>query len=67
MARSPRVHFPGALYNVIRRGNQTQAVFRDADDYRYFGRLLEDVQGCHSLTLYANVLMPNHLSTSALF
>jgi len=53
MARSPRVHFPGALYHVISRGNQRQAVIRDADDYRRFGQLLEDVQGRHSLTLYA--------------
>jgi len=67
MARSPRVHFLGALYHVISRGNQRQAVFRDADDCRRFGRLLEDVQGRYSLILYAYVLMPNHLSTSVLF
>ena len=47
MARSPRDHFPGALYHVISRGNQKQTVFRDADDYRRFGRLLEDVKGRH--------------------
>ena len=37
----------GALYHVISRGNQKQTVFRDAEDYRRFGRLLEDVKGRH--------------------
>jgi REP element-mobilizing transposase RayT len=64
MARSPRVHFPGALYHVISRGNQKQTVFRDAEDYRRFGRLLEDVQGAtkQSLTPSFVKIFPGELS-----
>jgi hypothetical protein len=29
MARKPRVHFTGALYHVMSRGNQGQAIFKD--------------------------------------
>ncbi|MBI2997168.1 MAG: transposase [Deltaproteobacteria bacterium] len=61
MARSPRVHFPGALYHVISRGNQRQKVFKDAQDYRRFETLLREAGKRHSLTLYAYVLMPNHI------
>jgi len=37
--RKPRVHFPGALYHVIARGNQRQAIFPyDADRRRWLGK-----------------------------
>jgi putative transposase len=60
MARKPRVHFPGALYHVISRGNQRQRVFRDDQDHRRFETLLGEAVKGHSLTLYAYVMMPNH-------
>ena len=60
MARRPRVHFPGALYHVISRGNQRQKIYKDAADYQRFETLLGQVVERHSLTLYAYVLMPNH-------
>ncbi len=40
MVRKPRVHFPGALYHAISRGNQGQMIFRDDDDRE---RYLEDI------------------------
>jgi putative transposase len=61
MARSPRVHYPGALYHVISRGNQRQRLFKDEPDYRRFETLLSETIKGHSLTLYAYVLMPNHI------
>ena len=60
MARSLRVHYPGALYHVISRGNQRQRVFKDDPDYRRFETLLSETVKRHLLTLYAYVLMPNH-------
>lgn len=60
MARRPRVHFPGALYHVISRGNQRQKIYKDDADYQRFETLLGQVVKRHSLTLYAYVLMPNH-------
>ncbi|HKY06992.1 MAG TPA: transposase, partial [Candidatus Binatia bacterium] len=60
MARKPRVHFPGALYHVISRGNQRQAIYKDDSDHRRFQSLLGEAVKRHSITLYAYVLMPNH-------
>ena len=40
MARKPRVHFPGALYHVISRGNQRQDIFLDDQD---LGCMVTDV------------------------
>ena len=60
MARRPRVHYPGALYHVISRGNQRQRVFKDDPDQRRFETLLSETVKGHALTLYAYVLMPNH-------
>lgn len=60
MARRPRVHFPGALYHVISRGNQRQKIYKDDPDYQRFETLLGEVIKRHALTLYAYVLMPNH-------
>ena len=60
MARRPRVHFPGALFHVISRGNQRQSIYKDDEDHRRFQSLLGEVVKHHSLTLYAYVLMPNH-------
>jgi putative transposase len=36
MARPLRVHLPGALYHVMSRGDDRQAIFVDAADYRRF-------------------------------
>lgn len=61
MARKPRVHFPGALYHVIARGNQRQKVFRsDLDRARYL-ELLSRYQKRYRFRLYAYVLMANHV------
>jgi len=40
MAKKPRVHFPGALYLVIVRGNKGQRVFRRESDFKLYLRLL---------------------------
>ena len=39
MARKPRIHFPGALYHVISRGNRRQVIFRDEGDYERYERI----------------------------
>ena len=50
MARRPRVHFPGALYHVISRGNQRQKIYKDDPDYQRFETLLGEVIKHHALT-----------------
>ncbi|MBI4248317.1 MAG: transposase [Elusimicrobia bacterium] len=60
MARPPRVHFPGALYHVMARGNGGQTTFRDNHDYSTFLEVLSDVKGRKPFELYACCVMPNH-------
>jgi len=59
--RKPRIEYPGALFHVIARGNQKQAVFLDdGDRVRYLKRLGEHLEG-REIRLYAYCLMPNHV------
>ncbi len=61
MARKPRVHFPTALYHVIARGNQRQAIFLDERDFGTYISYLSEYKKKHSFHLYAYALMKTHL------
>jgi REP element-mobilizing transposase RayT len=60
MPRPPRIHFPGALFHVIARGNGRQKTFRDQADYRAFLAMLASLKQQKPFQLYAYCLMPNH-------
>ncbi len=60
MARKPRVHFTGALYHVMSRGNQGQSIFNDDGDRERYLNLLTESQKRFGYQLYAYVLMGNH-------
>jgi putative transposase len=55
------VHYPGALYHVIVRGNQRQAIFRSDADRRRYLDLLKQYRKRYDFHLYAFVLMSNHI------
>lgn len=60
MPRQPRVHFPGAIFHVIVRGNNQQPVFLNDDDkFRYLNRI-EFYQQKFPFQIFAYVLMSNH-------
>jgi putative transposase len=61
MARKPRIEFDGALYHVISRGNQRQKIFRTKEDYSRYLELLARYKEKYSFSLYAYVLMSNHV------
>ena len=61
MACKPRVHFPGALYHVISRGNQRQDIFLDDKDLKTFLSYLSEYKARYPLHLYAYSLMKNHV------
>jgi len=61
MARKPRIHFPGAFYHVISRGNHRQAIFHDDRDRKRYLSLLEEIPRKYGCKLYAYTLMGNHL------
>lgn len=61
MARRPRIHFPGALYHVISRGNRRQGIFLDEKDMEKFLAYLGEYKSRRPFHLYAYALMKNHL------
>ncbi len=61
MARRPWVHFPGALYHVIARGNQGETPFRETEGYRLYLKFLGEYKEDFGFLLYAYVLMPSHV------
>lgn len=61
MARRPRIHFPGALYHVITRGNRRQGIFLDEKDMKKFLAFLAEYKCRCPFRLYAYGLMKNHL------
>jgi REP element-mobilizing transposase RayT len=61
MARKPRVHFAGAFYHVIARGNKGAKVFKSAQDFKLYLSFLKDYKKRYPFLLYAYVLMPSHV------
>ena len=54
MARRPRIHYPGALYHVITRGNRRQGVFLDERDFERFLTYLSECKSRFAFRLYAS-------------
>jgi REP element-mobilizing transposase RayT len=55
------VHFPGALYHAILRGNHRQPTFLEPTHYQYFNWLVRQVVEDCALRLHAYCWMPNHV------
>lgn len=60
MARKPRVHYEGALYHVICRGNNRKYVFEEAWKAVYL-EILQHYKKKYGFKLYAYVVMDNHV------
>ncbi|MDD4600545.1 hypothetical protein SDC9_13785 [bioreactor metagenome] len=61
MPRAQRVHFFGAVYHVIARGNNQEDIFKGQSDKRYYLNLLQKYKKKYPYSLYAYVLMDNHV------
>lgn len=61
MARKPRLHYPGACYHVILRGNAGQEIFFDKQDRSKFFFLLQEGVEKYKHRIHAYCLMTNHL------
>lgn len=61
MARKPRLHFPGAVYNVTLHGNGNQQVFLDATDRTRFLLLIQEGIEKFGHKVHAYCLMPTYL------
>ena len=61
MARKPRIHYAGAVYHVIVRGNARQQIFSEAVDYLRFLRFIGEGVKKYGHRIHAFCLMPNHI------
>jgi putative transposase len=61
MARLPRLVVPGQPHHIIQRGNDRQAIFREAADYLKFIDWLREGSKQFKVAIHAYVLMTNHV------
>ena len=61
MARKPRLHYPGACYHVILRGNAGHDIFFDQKDRSRFFFLLQEGIERYKHRIHAYCLMTNHV------
>ena len=61
MARKPRLHYPGASYHVILRGNAGHDIFFDAQDRHRFFFLLQEGIEKYDHRIHGYCLMTNHI------
>lgn len=61
MARKPRLHYPGACYHVILRGNAGHDIFFDKKDRSRFFFLLQEGIEKYKHRIHAYCLMTNHV------
>jgi REP element-mobilizing transposase RayT len=60
MGRRPRIEFQGAVYHVIKRGNNRAFIFQHKEDKVDFLRCLEAAKEAHPFNLLGYVIMDNH-------
>lgn len=61
MPRKPRIHFPGAVYHVMLRGNAGDPVFfNDQDRFRFYLFLQQAIEKFHC-RIHGFCLMDNHI------
>jgi len=61
VSRKPRVHYPGALYHAILRGNSGQTIFFDDNDRTRFYLLIQEGVERFGHRIHAFCLMTNHV------
>ncbi|MEA2061899.1 MAG: hypothetical protein U9P10_15660 [Thermodesulfobacteriota bacterium] len=53
MPRKNRIHYAGAVYHVMLRGNAKQTIFYEDEEYRYFENVLAQAMDEYSVRLHA--------------
>lgn len=61
MSRTARKKSETGVYHIVWRGNNTDTIFFDDEDYRVFRKILYDEKKRSGFSLYAWCLMPNHI------
>jgi putative transposase len=65
MARQSRLILPHQPHHIIQRGNDGQAIFRQAEDHQRLLGWLKEASSFYSVAVHAYVLMPTHLQLLA--
>ncbi|ABR46603.1 protein of unknown function DUF1568 [Alkaliphilus metalliredigens QYMF] len=60
MGRKPRVEYKGAIYHVIKRGNNREYIFQNREDKESLLACLEDANKEEVFNLLGYVIMDNH-------
>ena len=60
MARKPRIHYEGALYHVITRGNNKEKVFEGKNEKEEYLRIIKKYKERYKFKLYSYCIMDNH-------
>ena len=60
MPRKPRIHYEGALYHVIARGNNREYIFKNEIDKEEYLKKVTKYIDKYNGKLYAYVIMDNH-------
>lgn len=60
MARRPRIHYQGALYHVIVRGNNRTYIFKSKDNKEEYKKIILKYKKKYRFKLYAYCIMDNH-------
>ena len=61
MGRRPRIHYPGAIYHAIVRGNNRQPIFLSAQDRKVFANLVSEGIERFDHRIHAFCWMSNHV------
>lgn len=61
MPRHPRIHYPGAVFHVIARGNNQNNIFHDQTDFRKYLLILKETLTKMPFYVLAYALMNNHI------
>lgn len=60
MARKPRIHYDGALYHVVTRGNNKEKVFKGENEKEEYLRIIRKYKDRYRFKLYSYCIMDNH-------
>ena len=60
MGRRPRIEFKGAIFHVIKRGNNREYIFKTEEDKEYFLTYLDRTNVDGIFDLFGYVIMDNH-------
>ena len=60
MPRKTRIHYPGALYHIICRGNNREFKFKSEAEKQKYLELITDFKDRYGFKLYSWVLMSNN-------